>query len=170
MSINDKEINRYYNKGTLISNVVIIGFVGGLIGSVLGMIAYYFNFMDFSPKFILTSWSNQGWVKAWQGFLLTMILYGILSIGIAFLYYLLLKKVKSMIAYMLFGVVCWLLFIIALNPIFRDLPSLAKMSGDSIITSICLFILYGVFIGYSIYFDYHEYIREEEGLKTESSS
>ena len=170
MSNNKKEDNRYYNKSTLISNIVMIGFVGGIIGSFLGMVAYYFNFMDFTPKFILTSWSNHGWVKAWQGFLLTMILFGILSIVIAFLYYFLLKKVKSMVAYMLFGVVCWLLFIFAFNPMFKDLPSLAKMSGDSIITSICLFILYGVFIGYSISFDYHEYIREDEGLETKSSS
>lgn len=167
---NNKENNRYHSKSMLISNTLIIGLVGGALGSFLGMVAYYFNFMDFSPKFILTSWSNQGWVKAWQGFLLTLILFGIISIVIAFLYYFLLKKVKSMVAFMLFGVVCWLLFILAFSPVFRDLPSLAKMSGDSIITSICLFILYGVFIGYSISYDYHEYIREEEGVETESSS
>ena len=100
-----------------------------------------------------------------------MILFGILSIVVAFLYYWLLKKIKSMVAYMLFGVVWWLILLIAINPMFKDLPTLAKMSSDSIITSICIFVLYGVFIGYSISYDYQEYLREEEGLvESESSS
>ncbi len=170
MSTKKKE-NRYHSKSTLINNILTIGFVGGVLASFFGMTAHYLNFMDFSPKFILTSWSNQSWIKAWQGFLITMILFGILSIVVAFLYYWLLKKINSMVAYMLFGVVWWLILLIAINPMFKDLPTLAKMSSDSIITSICIFVLYGVFIGYSISYDYQEYLREEEGLvESESSS
>ena len=54
-----KEKNRYYSKSILIINTITIGFVGGVLASFLGIVAHYFNFMDFSPKFILTSWSNQ---------------------------------------------------------------------------------------------------------------
>lgn len=170
MSTNKKE-NRYHSKSTLINNILTIGFVGGVLASFFGMTAHYLNFIDFSPKFILTSWSNQSWIKAWQGFLITMILFGILSIVVAFLYYWLLKKINNMVAYMLFGVVWWLILLIAINPMFKDLPTLAKMSSDSIITSMCIFVLYGVFIGYSISYDYQEYLREEEGLvESESSS
>ena len=68
---NKKKENRYHSKSTLITNILTIGFVGGVLASFLGMIAHYLNFMDFSPKFILTSWSNQSWIKAWQGFLMT---------------------------------------------------------------------------------------------------
>ena len=170
MSTNKKE-NRYHSKSTLINNILTIGFVGGVLASFFGMTAHYLNFIDFSPKFILTSWSNQSWIKAWQGFLITMILFGILSIVVAFLYYWLLKKINNMVAYMLFGVVWWLILLIAINPMFKDLPTLAKMSSDSIITSMCIFVLYGVFIGYSISYDYQEYLREEAGLvESESSS
>lgn len=169
--INKKQENRYYNKSVLIVNTLIIGFVGGVIVSFLGMIAHYFNFMDFSPKFILTSWSNQSWTKAWQGFFMTMILSGILSIVVACLYYLLLKQMKGMVANIVFGVICWMILLFAFNPMFKDLPAISKMSSNTIITSICLFILYGVFIGYSISFDYQEYLREEDGKEeTESIS
>lgn len=169
MSNKNKE-NRYYSKSALISNMLTIGFVGGVLASFLGIVAHYFNFMDFSPKFILTSWSKQSWIKAWQGSFITIILFGILSIVVAFLYYLLLKKMKSMVVYILFGVVCWLIFLFVFNPMFKDLPALSKMSSDSIITSICLFVLYGVFIGYSISFDFQEYLREEEEGQVESES
>lgn len=168
---NNKKENRYYNNSLVITNMLTVGFFGGVIASFLGLVAHYFNFMDFSPKFILTSWSKQAWMKAWQGSLMTMILFGIISIVVAFLYYLLLKKMQSMVTYMMFGFVCWLIFLFAFKPMFRDLPPLSKMSSDSIITSICIFVLYGVFIGYSISFDYHEYLREEKGqMDTESSS
>ena len=168
---NKKKENRYHSKSMLISNMLTVGFFGGAIASLLGIIAHYFNFMEFSPTFILTSWSNQSWIKAWQGWFVTIILFGILSVVVAFLYYLLLKQTKSMVANMVFGVVCWLIFLLAFKPMFHDLPSLSKMSSDSIITSICIFVLYGVFIGYSISFDYQEYLREEEGpVKSESSS
>ncbi len=167
----EKEKNRYYSQSTLLVNTLVVGFVGGVLASFLGIVAHYFHVMDFSPKFILTSWSNQAWVKEWQGFLITILLFGILSIVIAFLYYFLLKKMKSMIAYILFGIICWLLFLLIFSPMFKDLPGLTKMSANSIITSLCIFVLYGVFIGYSISFDYKEFIREEEGqIESETSS
>jgi len=153
--------NRYYSKGTLITNVWIIGLVGGMLASFLGIIAHFFHFMEFSPNFILTSWSNQDWVKAWQGSLVTILLFGIISIIIAFIYYALFKKMKNMIAYILFGILWWVILLFVFGPIFNDLPSVAKMSSDSIVTSICIFALYGVFIGYSISFDYQEYMYEQ---------
>ena len=56
---NNKKENRYYNNSLVITNMLTVGFFGGVIASLLGLVAHYFNFMDFSPKFILTSWSKQ---------------------------------------------------------------------------------------------------------------
>ena len=168
--MNKKKQNNYYNKSVLITNVLWIGFFGGVFASLFGIIAYYFRFMDFSPKFILTSWSNLAWINAWQGALITILLFGIFSIVWAFIYYMLLKKLKSMIAYILFGIVCWGFLLFVFNPMFSDLPALSKMSTNSIITSICIFTIYGVFVGYSISFDYQEYVREQEDVETEPSS
>ena len=82
---------------------------------------------------------------------------------IAFLYYCVIKENKEYGC--VYVVWCRLLvaFSFGFSPMFKDLPGLTKMSSDSIITSICIFVLYGVFIGYSISFDYQEYLREEEG-------
>lgn len=165
---NSVEKNRYYTKGTLIADVVIIGFVGGVIASFLGIVAKYFHFMQFSPKFIFTSWSNGSWIKTWQGSLMTILLFGFISIVFAFIYYLSLKKMRSLFSYIIFGLVCWLILFVAFKPIFKDLPAITKLSFDSIITSLCLFALYGVFIGYSISFDYQEYLKEQDRLGEET--
>ncbi|MBK5483921.1 hypothetical protein JFV29_18960 [Peribacillus sp. TH16] len=57
------------------------------------------------------------------------------------------------------------MLIFVLKPMFSDLPSFSEMSSKSIITSICIFILYGLFVGYSISYDHQEYIRHNNNNK-----
>ncbi|MCK1991470.1 YqhR family membrane protein [Peribacillus muralis] len=170
MSANEHGQNQQENQSVLIYNALIIGFVGGAAASLAGMIAHYVNFMDFSPRFILTSWSNMKWIDHWLGVLMTVILFGILSVVIALLYYALFKRVKSMFSGIIFGVVCWALLIFVLKPMFSDLPAFSKMSTNTIITSVCIFILYGLFLGYSISYDHQEYIREKNKAQKQQES
>ncbi|MFB7642305.1 YqhR family membrane protein [Peribacillus butanolivorans] len=171
MSSNEKGQNQQENRIMLINNVFAIGFVGGLLASFAGIIAHYFNFMEFSSKFILTSWSNMTWIDRWLGTVMTMLVFGILSMGIALIYYGLFRKMKSILSGVFFGAVCWALLIFVLKPMFSDLPSFSEMSSKSIITSICIFILYGLFVGYSISYDHQEYIRHNnKGAENQSRS
>ncbi|MFJ7754886.1 YqhR family membrane protein [Peribacillus muralis] len=161
MSSNEHGQNQRENQSVLVFNALIIGFVGGAAGSLAGMIAHYVNFMDFSPRFILTSWSNMSWIEHWLGAVMTIIVFGILSMVIALIYYGFFKRMKSILTGMIFGAVCWALLIFVLKPMFSDLPAFSKMSSNTIITSACIFILYGLFVGYSISYDHQEYIREK---------
>lgn len=163
-----QEENSYYSKSSVRTNVLWIGFFGGLLASLFGIAAHYVHFIEFSPNFILTSWSNQSWMNAWQGLLITVLLFALLSIALAFLYYVVCKKMNGMLVYMLFGVFCWALLLFVCNPLFRDLPALSTLSADSIITSICIFVVYGVFVGYSISFDHQEYSREQKNQQSSS--
>ncbi|AMM93822.1 hypothetical protein UP17_16170 [Peribacillus simplex] len=157
------------NQGA-IYNVLAIGFVGGGVASLIGIIAHYVNFMGFSPKFILTSWSNMAWIDHWLGTVMTILLFGILSVGIAFIYYSLFKRMKSIFSGIFFGVVCWVLLVFVLKPMFADLPTISKMSSNTIITSVCIFILYGLFVGYSISYDHQEYLRQKNKAEKQSES
>ncbi|MGG4268309.1 YqhR family membrane protein [Peribacillus simplex] len=151
-------------------NVLAIGFVGGAVASLIGIIAHYVNFMGFSPKFILTSWSNMAWIDHWLGTVMTILVFGILSVGIAFIYYCLFKRMKSIFSGIFFGVICWALLVFVLKPMFADLPTISKMSSNTIITSVCIFILYGLFVGYSISYDHQEYLRQKNKAKKQSES
>lgn len=42
------------------------------------------------------------------------------------------------------------------NPIFEDVKSITELKSDTIVTTLCLYILYGLFVGYSISFNYNE--------------
>jgi hypothetical protein len=170
MSSKENGKNQKVNKGLLIANVFIIGFCGGVIASFAGITAHYFNFMEFSPKFILTSWSDMAWIDGKLGFMMTLLVFGILSVGMAFIYYGLFKKIKSIFAGIIFGAGCWILLMFILRPMFSDLPSYTKMTSDSIITSVCIFILYGLFIGYSISYDHQEFMRQKKIAEEQSQS
>lgn len=154
--------NHYYNSNTVIANVAIIGFFAGIMASFTGIVVSYFNLLEFSSTFILTSWTNVKWASGWQGMILTVFLFGIISIVISYLYYFTLKKFNRMSVFILYGLIWWAILLFLMNPMFKELPAFSKLSTQSIITSLCMFILYGVFVGYSISYDYDEYTKEQQ--------
>jgi Conserved membrane protein YqhR len=53
---------------------------------------------------------------------------------------------------------------------FIDLPTFYKMSVNTVITSVCIFIIYGLFVGFSISYDHQEYIRHKNKAEKQSES
>lgn len=146
---------------------MVIGFYSGVFWSFIAQVAYFFNFLDFSPKFLLTSWITLEWAKGWLGVVVSILLFGVLSILVALVYYALLKKAKSIFAGLLYGAVLWLILVFILRPMFPDFPAYTAMSVNTIITSVCLFILYGVSIGYSISYEHQELKNIEQSIQGE---
>ncbi|MCK0472568.1 YqhR family membrane protein [Halalkalibacter sp. APA_J-10(15)] len=138
------------------AKVAVIGFFGGLIWSLVGYFAFYFKFIRVGPALALMPFVLGEWKDTYIGQLVGIGLISVLSIGIAFLYKLLLQKVNSMWAGVVYGLVLWVSVFFLLNPIFPGLKSVQNLDFNTIITSVCLYVLYGTFIGYSISFQYAE--------------
>ena len=62
----------------------------------------------------------------------------------------------------LYGVVLWLIVFYGVNPLLPNLESVSHLERNTIITTLCLYILYGVFIGYSISFETQEMNRQTQ--------
>lgn len=150
------------------TSVALIGFIGGMFWSALAMLAYYFNFTEISPKVIISSWAADAWMNGVLGFFILIILYGLVSIIVAFIYYATLRKVRNIFASIFFGLVLWACVHFALVPLFPDMLKITEMTIDTAVTTICLYILYGVFIGVSISFDESERKRKKEVEKHSS--
>ncbi|BAB06521.1 YqhR family membrane protein [Halalkalibacterium halodurans] len=138
------------------TKVVIIGFVGGVFWSLLGYLAFYFNFVRIGPALILMPWALGDWKETYIGQLIGVIAIGLLSIAVAFLYRAILAKVLSIWAGVGFGLILWLIVFYVLNPIFPGLKTVQHLDFDTIITTLCLYALYGAFIGFSISYEYAE--------------
>lgn len=139
------------------------GFIGGVLFSLLASAMYYFNFLEVNPKsYLLTSWVSNAWTDTWLGVLFTTILAGVVSLLVAFLYYLVFRKIKYMWVGIVYGFILWTILFLLFRPIFSDIPTVMEWSLNTWITTICLFILYGTFIGYSISYDYMDSKQTED--------
>lgn len=145
----------------LMTMAVITGFVAGVIGSLMGYLVYYFNFTEINPGIILAPWDGR-WKGGWAGVLLAVLLYGLVSIVAALLYYGTLKKRKSFWWGVAYGVVLFFIVFLVLYPLFPGTKSLLQYDMNSILTGLCAFILYGLFIGYSISYEYEEFLYLKE--------
>lgn len=138
------------------SLVTLIGFFGGLIWGIVYFIAYYLNLTNVGPALILNPWALGEWKNKLLGQLIGIVAISIISIGIAFLYRALFAKFKSVTLSLLFGASLWGLVFYLLKPLFPDLKPLSDIGSNTIVTTVCIFLLYGLFIGYSISFHYEE--------------
>ncbi|QHE52925.1 YqhR family membrane protein [Pontibacillus sp. HMF3514] len=151
------EQNQQEQPVPVFSKALVIGFVGGILWSFVGSIAYVLNFSSVSAAtFVLRSWIQTDWTSGWIGEFIGILAVGLLSLGTAIIYFSLLKKAKGLAPAILFGVALWFLIFYLFNPVFSAVPEFDQFESDTIVTTLCLFILYGTFVGYSISYEYLE--------------
>ncbi|APH04438.1 YqhR family membrane protein [Bacillus weihaiensis] len=151
------EQNKKEEPVSAMGKAISIGFIGGLFWSSLAYLAYILNFTEVGPNLILQPFALGDWKEGVLGQVISIVLIGIVSIGVALTYYAILKKFNSMLIGIGFGIALWSLVFLLLQPIFPTLSTVYELSRGTIVTTICFYILYGVFVGYSISFDYNEF-------------
>jgi len=160
------EQNQHAKPLSLPMLTAINGFIGGILWSGLGLLAYGFHFTEIRPNMVLEAWAIGDWKSGWLGNLISIIIIGLLGVVAAFIYYALLKKFYSIWIGILYGVILFLLVFFIFNPLFPSLNPIMELKRETIITTICLYILFGVFVGYSISYEYNEQlhgkVRESE--------
>jgi hypothetical protein len=150
------EQNKREKPVSQLGKVILTGFIGGIFWSFLAYLSSLLNFTEVSPNLILQPIALGDWKNGTLGEIISIVLIGLLSIGVALAYYAILKRFKSMWIGFLYGIALWGLVFFILNPIFPNLQTVFELSRATIVTTVCLYILYGVFVGYSISFDYNE--------------
>jgi hypothetical protein len=149
-----------------ITKSIITGVVGGILWSLIGYVAYIFNFSKLGPSLVLQPWALGDWKSGVLGQFIGIAAIGLLSIPVALIYKGLFSKIEGMWLGIVYGAGLWALVFFILNPLFPDLQSVKELGWDTNITTVCLYILYGVFVGYSISFNYKETNRQNENAKS----
>ncbi|MCA1054793.1 hypothetical protein LCM10_07310 [Rossellomorea aquimaris] len=155
------EQNQSEKPMSFIAIVVLTGFIGGLLWSAVAYLSYYFSFTKIEPNIVFEPWAVGDWKEQWIGIILSIVAYGIISIGVALVYYGLLRKFKSMWVGAGYGIVLFFAVFLILKPLFPSMKSLTATDYHTLITTFCIYILYGVFIGYSISYEENE-LRHQE--------
>lgn len=153
--------NQHEKPMSFIGMVVLTGLIGGILWGAIGFVGYYFNFTEIRPNVILEPWALGDWKDGRIGTVFSILMIGAVSIIPALIYYALLRKFRKIYVGILYGIVLFLFVFFVLNPIFPSMDPLGELKRDTIITSICLYILFGTFVGYSI-----SYEEEEQQIRS----
>ncbi|WP_251551343.1 YqhR family membrane protein [Neobacillus muris] len=130
------------------------GLFGGVFWSAIWYISYFFHLTEIRPNGILEPWAAGDWKYGWGGSMLSILLLGIISVCVSFIYFALLRKFNGIWVGMAYGLILFLIVYFVLNPLLPGIKQITDLSRNTVITSICLFALYGIFIGYSIQYEH----------------
>lgn len=150
------EQNQHARPISLPAMTALTGFFGGIFWGLIGLLSYFFHFTEIGPNTVLEPWAVGDWKTSWLGTVISLTLIGLLGIVAAFIYYFTLKKFKSMWAGLLYGAILFALVFFVLNPLFPSLNPISELKRNTIISMVCLYLLFGVFVGYSISYEYNE--------------
>lgn len=141
--------------------ILKIGFFAGLIWGFVRWAAVAMNFTRVPAAFLADPWVRRSALASpyWQiaGFALFILM----SIAAAFLYFAFLKPLRGPVPGLVFGFVWWAVLFLGIGPIIGAVPALNKIGSNSLITDLCIFLVWGLFIGYSIAYEYHDESERE---------
>ncbi|ALS22883.1 YqhR family membrane protein [Paenibacillus naphthalenovorans] len=158
MHANDNETKPVTNKWFF---SLYIGFFAGLFWGGLKIVQHYFHFTSLSPAFLIEPFYRHSYLMTWQGTLLGWGAYILFSIAAAILYTLLLAKAKGPWYGLGYGLVWWAVLYLFIGPLTSMMDRITLLGWNTILTDCSLFLLWGLFIGYSISFEFtDERIRE----------
>ena len=135
--------------------IIIVGMVGGIVSLFLFTFCFYFNFITINPKFVLRYFSD-GLRSFWVDILLLIVIFMLFSVVVSLIYSLLFRKKNEYYWGLIYGVLMFLLVFGLVHPLFFQETLIINEKVSTFITMFCLFLLYGVFIGYSISYEYEQ--------------
>jgi hypothetical protein len=139
--------------------VYTTGFFGGFFASSLAYIAHFLNFIPFGPAILLQLlpiYENTPWMRGIGGHALGIILISLLSVLAAYLYYVLFRRIDTAWTGVWYGLALWVVIFLGLNQLIPGVKTVGQLGWDTNITLVCIFIMYGLFVGYSISYEYKQ--------------
>ncbi|WP_372629721.1 YqhR family membrane protein [Cohnella sp.] len=147
-----------------------IGFFAGFIWGLLRWLATGLNFTSVTQAFLLDPFVPRAWLGGFYWQLGGLGAFIAMSMLAALVYVALLGKLAGPWPGLGFGAAWWALVYAWAGPYIGALPPLNRIGWDSIITDFCLFLLWGLFIGYSIAFELHDEASREPTRKAAEGS
>ncbi|GAA0350863.1 YqhR family membrane protein [Bacillus horti] len=136
---------------------VTVGFFGGLFASLITYLAHALNFISFGPGVVWQHLPFTQGMKPLMGPLghgLSILCLSLLSILASSLYYTLFRKLESPWIGIWFGLSLWVLLFLGLNSLISGAMTFQELGFTTNIIFICIFAVYGLFVGYSISYQY----------------
>ncbi|RRJ66482.1 hypothetical protein EHV15_28820 [Paenibacillus oralis] len=142
-----------------------IGFFAGLIWGAVKGLFYFLRFTTVVPGYLVEPFFKRSFLHSQAGYYVGWLFFIVFSILATLIYTLLFRKLKGPGPGILYGIVWWGLIFGILGPMFGMTRPLLELSRDTLISEFCLYLLWGLFIGYTTAEEYTDE-REREPKKS----
>lgn len=138
-----------------------IGFFAGLLFGMLRWMFYLMQFTKELPGFLVKPFYKDAFLAQGWGGVTGVVFFILFSIGAAMLYMLLMGRLKGPWPGIVYGAVWWALLFAAAGPFLGLTMPAWKAGWNTFSTEICVFVVWGLFIGYSIAFEFTDEASRE---------
>ncbi|OPH60778.1 hypothetical protein BC351_16395 [Paenibacillus ferrarius] len=133
---------------------IYIGFFAGFIWGALKIVEQYLKFTHIVIGFLVEPFFRHEFLVTWQGVLVGWGFFTLFSIIAAFLYMATMWKLQGPWWGLGYGAFWWVAIYLLIGPLAGMTYWINKLDINTIISDFCLFLLWGMFIGYSIAIEY----------------
>ncbi|MET3940997.1 hypothetical protein ABIC22_003809 [Paenibacillus sp. PvP094] len=149
----------YYTKP--FSFAVELGFFAGFIWGGIHWLNYLLHFSIVPLGFLAEPFFKHEYIYTAAGHLTGWLFFIVFSIVAALIYTYTLRKWKGPLPGIGYGIVWWLIIFVLVGPKLDMVKPINRLTWDSIITEFCFFLLWGLFIGYTVAMEYTDERKRE---------
>ncbi len=126
-----------------------IGFFAGLIWGAAQGLFYYLRFTSVVPGYLVEPFFKHQFLQTQGGYYLGLLFFILFSILATLIYVFAFRKLKGPVPGMVYGIVWWGLIFLVFGPMLQMTSPLRELSFNTGFSEFCLFLLWGMFIGYT---------------------
>ncbi|MFD0695018.1 YqhR family membrane protein [Paenibacillus sp. GCM10027628] len=131
-----------------------IGFFAGLIWGALKIVEQYLKFTKIVIGFLVEPFFRHDFLLSWQGTLIGWGFFTLFSIVAAYIYMVTLWRLQGPWWGIAYGAVWWGALYLLVGPLAGMTYWIKDLDINSVLSDLCLFLVWGMFIGYSIAIEY----------------
>ncbi|PWW44176.1 MULTISPECIES: YqhR family membrane protein [Paenibacillus] len=140
---------------------VELGFFAGFIWGGLHWLSYLLHFTIVPLGFLAEPFFKHNFIYTAAGHLTGWLFFIVFSVFTSLIYTFTLRKLKGPIPGMGYGILWWLIIFVLVGPKLDMVKPLNRLTWDSIITEFCFFLLWGLFIGYTVAMEFTDERKRE---------
>lgn len=131
-----------------------LGFFAGVIwGGVQGFF-FFMRFTSVIPGYLAEPFFKTSYLKTQPGYYVGWLFFTLFSIIAALIYTLAFRKLKGPWPGIAYGIIWWAIIFLLAGPMLHMVLPFKKLTINSHISEFCIYLLWGLFIGYTVAVEY----------------
>lgn len=138
-----------------------LGFFAGMIWGAIHWLCYSLKFTLIIPAFLAEPLFKHVFLKTGAGQIIGWLFFILMSIIASLIYVFIFRKMKGPWPGIFYGILWWVILFVAVGPLIHMVKPITVQTKNTIITEFCLFVVWGLFIGYTIAMEFTDERKRE---------